>query len=107
MATTTTMHALLRRTTPQRTIRALHASATKPKPATISSAHIDPPTTNLDAGNYLTGANTLSLGDATFLLVGGSLAFWLGTKAVEEVKDVVWPEVKWVGSKVVEKAEKD
>ncbi|KAK4496469.1 hypothetical protein PRZ48_012449 [Zasmidium cellare] len=93
----------LPRTTLPRTTRTLHASATKPKPATISSTHIEPPTTNADAGNYLTGASTLSLGDAAFLLLGGSVALWLGTKAVEEVKDVVWPEVKWVGKKVVEK----
>lgn len=107
---TTTMRALLRASMLARTkfggtiTRALRTTPTK---ATTlpSSAPIKPTLTNNldqgDAGNYLTGASTLSLGDAIFLLVGGSMAFWLGTKAMEEVKDVVWPKVKWVGKKVV------
>ncbi|KAF2161530.1 hypothetical protein M409DRAFT_27928 [Zasmidium cellare ATCC 36951] len=108
----TTMGTLLRASMLARTIlprTTTRALRTTPNKATTlpSSTPINPTLTNKldqeDAGNYLTGASTLSLGDAVFLLVGGSMAFWIGNKAIEEVKDVVWPELKWVGKKVVGK----
>lgn len=49
-----------------------------------------------DAGNYLTGASTLSYGNAVFLLVAGAGVIWIGKKVKEEIKDVIWPKVKGV-----------
>lgn len=78
------------------------------KPRTITtSAHVKSAfrrsakdTLDQDAGNYLTGASTLVYGDAFFLLVGGIIAVWIAGKVGDEVKDVVWPKVKWMERKV-------
>lgn len=39
------------------------------------------------------------------LLSAGSAVVWVAGKVSEEVKDVVWPEVKWLAKRVKESAE--
>lgn len=94
-----------RQTLPRNT-RVFAPASIKPR-TTTTSARIKPAlkrstnTLDQDAGNYLTGASTLSYGDAVFLFVAGIVAVWIGGEIHDEVKDVVWPKVKWMKGKAM------